>query len=66
MSDGVMQIRGRRRRPSFGILVAFCEKDKDIAYDDEGFAMNVQGGPSHRGLGWVDLDLGCSITLLRQ
>ena len=26
----------------------------------------LQGGPSPRGLGWVDLDLGCSITLLGQ
>ena len=26
----------------------------------------AQSGPSPRGLGWVDLDLGCSISLLGQ
>ena len=45
---------------------SFQDSDGDGIGDIPGIIRSVQGVPCPRGLGFVDLDLGCSTTLLGQ
>ena len=46
------------------VQVTVVEQGEELDRTDIFFKIHVQSGASGEGLGWVDLDLGCSTILL--